>query len=466
MALLAGFGCGLTLFLVGGAWVPFAGPETVGLVATYLVWAPLLALPIAGFALATAWLRRFGRTTFLLAAPALWMGSELLRTSSELGSQFHLGYALADHATWIQLASLGGVHLVSVWIVAVNAALVGVIAVRLRAAPALVALLVLPMAFGAGALRTAGQPGGRHIAVAGVQPVVAAHERHVPALFDSHLRELLALSERTLPDRPDLLVWPESAFERPSPGTGAPFLGAIAHHFATPLLSGVWRFAAGPPSSLRNSSVLATPDGAVRVAADKVNPIWLYESAPVSTFGLRLARAGIWPGFFARGERPEVLLLPGTPKAIRLGVLVCVDATYPALARDLRRRGAELLVTIANESDSGRWTRGLQARIARLRAVENGVPLVRIANTGASEWVDAKGRVIASLEPDAAQARTASLELGEKVTLYTRTGDAPVALVAIATPGFLVACGIARDRRRTRRARLSNLFSPRKEHHR
>ncbi|HKE11499.1 MAG TPA: hypothetical protein VKE73_08005, partial [Myxococcota bacterium] len=107
VALLAGFGCGLTLFLAGGAWVPFAGPETLGLAATYLVWAPVLALPIAGFALAAAWLRRFGRTTLLLAVPALWVASELLRTSSELGSQFHLGYALADHATWIQLASLG-----------------------------------------------------------------------------------------------------------------------------------------------------------------------------------------------------------------------------------------------------------------------------------------------------------------------------------------------------------------------
>jgi len=464
VALLAGFGCGLTLFLIGGAWVPFAGSETVGLVATYLAWAPVLALPIAGFALAAAWLRRLGRTTFLLAVPGLWVAGELLRTSSELGSQFHLGYALADHPAWIQLARLGGVHLVSLWIAAVNAALLGVVAVRLRAAPALVALLVLPVAFGAVASRTAGHR-GRRIAVAGVQPAIAAHERHVPALFDNHLRELLALSERTLPDRPDLLVWPESAFERPSPGTGAPFLGAVAHHFATPLLSGVWRFAPGPPPSLRNSSVLATPDGAVRVAADKVNPIWLYEGAPASAFARRLARAGFWPGFFGRGEKPEVLLLPGTPQAVRLGVLVCVDATYPSLARDLRRRGAELLVTIANEADSGRWTRGLQARIARLRAVENGVPLVRVANTGASEWVDAQGRVIASLEPDAPQARTESLELAEKAPLYTRAGETPTALVAIATPGFLAAHGIARNKRRTGRGRVPNLFSPRKENH-
>jgi apolipoprotein N-acyltransferase len=466
-ALHAGFGCGLALFLVGGAWVPFAGPGTVGLVATYVVWAPVLALPIAGFALAVAWLRRFGRTTFLLAVPTVWVTTEFLRCSSELGSQYHLGYSLADHPAWIQLASLGGVHLVSLWIAAVNAALLALVAAPRRAAPAFLALLGLPLAFGAVALRTPGQAArGRSIAVAGVQPAVAARARHVPALFDDHLRELLALSKQTLGDRPDLIVWPESAFERASPEAGPPFLGAIAHHFGTPLLSGVWRFVVGPPPVLRNSSVLATPDGAVGIASDKVNPIWVYESAPASAFGLHLARAGIWPGRFGRGEKPDVLLLPGTPAPIHLGVLVCVDTTYPALARDLRRRGAEFLVLIANEADSGPWTRGLEARIARLRAVENGVPLVRIANTGPSEWVDAKGRVVASLRPDAPQARTANLELGEKAPLYTRAGDTPTALVAIAAPGVLAAQSIARNRRRARRPRVGIPLSPRKENQR
>ncbi|HME71606.1 MAG TPA: apolipoprotein N-acyltransferase [Myxococcota bacterium] len=453
-AMRAGFACGLVFFLLSCAWVPFAGTGRLGLVLVYLVFAPVLALPVAGFALAAAWLRRFGRPTLLVAAPALWVTTELARYSSELGSQFHLGYALADHPVLIQLAALGGVHLVSLWIVAVNATLVGVALAPRRVWPALLTLVVLPCAFGAAASRAAPQPTPeRRVTVAGVQPEVRAHERYVPGHFDDHLRELLSLSERTLGDRPDLIIWPESAFERLSPAAGAPFLGAIAHHLGTPLLSGVWRLAQGEGVSLRNSSLLATPDGAVIVAADKVNPIWVFESAPQSLLGQRLADAGIWPGRFAAGDIPDVLLVPRTAAPIRLGVLVCVDTTYPELARDLRRRGAELLVTIANEADSGRLTSALQARIARLRAVESRVPLVRVANTGPSEWVDARGHVVASIEPGVSRVWTASLDLGEDATLYTRFGDAPTSAVAIATPAFLAALGVARQKRRALRGR-------------
>jgi apolipoprotein N-acyltransferase len=446
-ALCAGFASGLVLFWVGGAWVPFAGTGGLGLL-TYLLFGPVLAMPVAAFAIAAGGLRRFGRAPFLAGMPGLWVMTEFARPSSELGSQFHLGYALADHPAWIQLASLGGVHLISLWVVAVNAALVGLAGHPRRFLPAFLAVTALPCAFGAATSQAIPQTApDRRITVAGIQPEVRAHERYAPEHFDRHLRELLGLSEGTLGSRPDLIVWPESAFERLSPAGGAPFLGAIAHHLGTPLLSGAWRLAEGESASLRNSSLLATPDGAVRVAADKVNPIWVYEGQASSPLGKRLARAGLWPGRFGAGALPEVLLVPRSGAPVPLGVLVCVDTTYPELARALRRHGAELLVTIANEADSGRLTSGLQKRIARLRAVENRVPLVRVANTGPSEWVDAHGSVRASIEPGASRGETASLDLGEDLPLYTRFGDVPLALAALATPAFLVAMSVARQRR-------------------
>jgi apolipoprotein N-acyltransferase len=444
----AGFACGLVLFLVGFAWMPFVGRRaTLGPVLAYLLLAPLLALPVAGFALAAVWLRHFGRKTFLFAVPGLWVTTEFVRHASEFGNQFLLGYSLADHPAWIQLAGLGGVHLISLWVAAVNAALVGAVVSPRRAWPALAAVTLVPWAIGA-APRPAIPPlaPAQRIRVAGVQPDVRAAERHLPARFDDHLRELLRLSERSLGDRPDLIVWPESAFEPLSPAAGAPFLGAVAHHLGTPLLSGIWRLGPGEQATLRNSSVLATPNGAVIVAADKVNPIWGYESAPASSLSRRLARAGLWTGKFSGGGSAEVVLVPRVPAPIRMGVLVCVDATYPELARDLRRRGAELLVTIANEADSGPMTSGLQARIARLRAAENRLPLVRVANTGPSEWVDARGRVVASIETGASRVGTASLDLGEEAPPYTRLGDAPTCALAVMTPAFLAALGLARRR--------------------
>jgi apolipoprotein N-acyltransferase len=91
-------------------------------------------------------------------------------------------------------------------------------------------------------------------------------------------------------------------------------------------------------------------------------------------------------------------------------------------------------------------TSGLQARIARLRAAENRLPLVRVANTGPSEWVDARGRVVASIESGASRVGTASLDLGEEAPPYTRFGDAPTCALAVMTPAFLAALGLARRR--------------------
>jgi apolipoprotein N-acyltransferase len=78
-------------------------------------------------------------------------------------------------------------------------------------------------------------------------------------------------------------------------------------------------------------------------------------------------------------------------------VLVCIDASHPELARASRAAGAQLLVVIANEAGTGAWAAALHARVARLRAVENRVPVVRVANTGPTLWIDAHGRVVAEL---------------------------------------------------------------------
>jgi len=451
-AALAGYCCGLALFAIGFLWVPFVGDRRLSATLVYVASVPLLALPLAAYGGLLAWFRRFGRIPMLVVAAPLWVAIESARSAVELGSPWlHLGYALADHPRLIQVASLGGVHLVSTWIVGVNASLAAAVFAGRSALLGFCVGIAWMAPLSCAAQTEADAASARmqaSLRVAAVQPHIAARDRHVPERFDANLRVLLALSERVLDTRPDLIVWPESAFERSVAPSGFAFLDAIGHHLGAPLLTGVWRRTGPGAPWLYNSALyVGLRTGSVR-AADKRHPVPVYERAPGSAPARWLAAAGLWPGRFASGAAGEVLAVgrAGAP-SVGLGALVCIDASYPEIARDLRRRGAEVLVTIANEADTGAWTAGLQAQTARLRAVENRVPVVRVANTGPSEWIDARGRVLARLAAGGPGAATVSVPIGAPASIYTQLGDGPLTALVLLLPCVVASAGKLRSRR-------------------
>jgi apolipoprotein N-acyltransferase len=426
---LAGFACGTAFFGAGFLWVPWNVGAPV-LWVLYLVGVPLLALPLAGVGALLAWLgRAVGTGAALAAAPGLWVAVESLRAGGAFGIPWlRLGYALADWPLLLQTASLGGVSLVSAWIVAVNAALVlalekgGAVA---RFGPLGAVLAVVPIAASMAGAPAAGASAS--LRVAAVQPRIPASERFDPAAFDANLGRLLDLSERALAGRPDLIAWPESAFERPAGAEGSAFLGAIAHQLDTPVLAGVRRPATADGRLRWNSVALATPDGGSRLVGDKVRPLPLYERAPESALQRELARVAWWPGRVLAAREPglvEVASAGGAP--VRIGILVCIDSAHPELARALRRRGAQALVSVANEAESGAWSARQHAALVRLRAVETGLPVARVANTGPSVWIDARGRELARLDAETPAVGLAPIGSPAAPPPYVALGDAPV----------------------------------------
>ena len=308
-AALAGYCCGLGLFAIGFVWVPFAGDHRLSATLVYLAYVPLLALPLAAYGGLLAWFRRFGRIAMLGVAAPLWVAIESARLAVELGSPWlHLGYALTDHPGLIQVASLGGVHLVSAWIVGVNASLA---AAAFAGRSAILGCCIgvagmAPLSCAAWSETVGASAGGSALLrVAAVQPHIAARDRHAPERFDANLRILLALSERIHDTRPDLIVWPESAFERSVAASGFAVLDAIGHHLGAPLLTGVWR--RGEPGApwLYNSALYVGLDLRAVRAADKRHPVPVYERAPGSAPARWLAASGFWPGRFASRVRPS-----------------------------------------------------------------------------------------------------------------------------------------------------------------
>jgi apolipoprotein N-acyltransferase len=438
-----GWLAGAIAYGVGMAWAPLAGIRGAPLAAV-AAYVAVLGASVGIFAGALAWLRTRDRGLCFALAPLLWIGIEYARSRSALGYPWQqLGYSLADHPALLSLASVGGVYALSLWMASIQAA---VVALRSRPALALLAAalgLVAPIAL----VREPGRPRAE-LRLAAVQPHVVEVGRRSDGVFRDNLARLLELSEPRRIGAADLLVWPESAYERTLRGDAEPLLEAIARGGGVPLLTGLWRRA--PDGSLYNSAVLADPVAGVAHAGDKVHPVPLFEGAPQAPLERALAGVVAWPGAFRRGARASVVRLArGGAPPLAVGVLICLDSSYPELARDLSRAGASLLVELSNESRTGAWSARQHARVSRLRAVETGLSLVRVANTGPSEWVDPRGRVIARLPAGARASASHAVPIGAAPPPYVRLGDAPT----FAAGGIPVLAVVLRRRLRPGAAR-------------
>jgi apolipoprotein N-acyltransferase len=450
----AGWLAGVILFGVALAWVPLAGFRGLPLL-LLIPYVLAVGLSVAGVAALLSWLRGHDRRLFLAAVPLVWICAELARAQGSLGYPWHqLGYALSPWPAMIQLAAFGGIYSLSLWIVTVNTAWVGLRGVARPVQLACMAVLAAPLLLGLRALSPT--PSADSLTVAAVQPAVEIPGRFESQRFRANLGTLLELTETGLGrEAPDLVVWPESAFERPIHRSGDPLLGSISLHLGAPLLTGAWRLDPGPPTALYNSAVLARPDGSIDLAGDKIHPVPFYESTPEGALDHALARLDLWPGRFRPGDRPGLVPLgAAVGSQAQIGVLICLDSSYPGLTRELRRRGARLLVEISNEAQTGEWSAVQHAMVSRMRAVENGVPLVRVGNIGPTEWINARGRLLARIDAGAVGSHAASVALAGEPTFYTSGGDVP-AFSAGVLPLIIFIFTRGRTRVRTTGARLA-----------
>ena len=163
------------------------------------------------------------------------------------------------------------------------------------------------------------------------------------------------------------------------------------------------------------------------------------QSDPLSS--IQAAVDKVTPGTtdFSAGPGPKTLHLPGLPP---VSPLICYEAIFPHAVADTADRPRWLL-NLTNDGWYGITSGPFQHfSIARTRAVEEGMPLVRAANNGVSGLVDPYGRVVRRLGLDAIGYLDVSLPQSLAPTLYERLGDLPF---LIALPLLLgLAWGVAR----------------------
>jgi apolipoprotein N-acyltransferase len=248
------------------------------------------------------------------------------------------------------------------------------------------------------------------------------------------------------------LIWPEAAMpflplEHPEA------LAAIGKLLpdGTQLISGALRlkrpFTNGPGGNRQgyNSLMVFTDKGALESLYDKIHLVPFGEYLP---FQATLERMGLeqltrWRGGFSVGPNPRPLLsIPGLPA---VAGLICYEAIFPAeVVQGARRPG--LMLNITNDGwfgdTTGPWQHFHQARV---RAVEEGVPLVRSANNGVSAVIDGQGRVLSLLPLNARGVIDSGIPAAMAPPPYARLGD--WIFVALALAFATAACVLARKQR-------------------
>lgn len=283
--------------------------------------------------------------------------------------------------------------------------------------------------WGYGAVQmTAPPPPDRAATVRLVQPNAEQGTKWDPDRAREFFLRQLALTAEVADPVPALVIWPETSVPYLLDRAGEALRVIGEAGAGAQVAVGIQRTDGG--SRGWNSLAVVAPDGAVAQVYDKYHLVPFGEYIPFGDlmfrwFGLRAFAAAEGFGYSA-GPGPVMLDLG--PALGRVVPLICYEAVFPYIPRNAQREGrADWLLQITNDAWFGEVSGPYQhLALARLRAIEQGLPLIRVANTGVSAVIDARGRVLASM-PLGVQGRLDAALPGALVaTPYARWGDWPV----------------------------------------
>jgi len=305
------------------------------------------------------------------------------------------------------------------------------------------ALLLVTGQLAFGMARMAGVDRARadapHVSVALVQPSIEASTRWEETRAPGILAKLTSLTQLGEARGAELVVWPEAAYPYPLPHGSRrepePPRAIVDGAVHGPVLTGLLMTGALDGAAY-NSAVVATRGGALSDSYDKRHLLWFGETVPLAD-RLPWMRQVFARGLGLAAGDSSVALVAGR---VRAAVLVCYEDMLPEAGREAMETSPNLLVNVTNDA----WFAGsseseLHLRVATLRAVESRRDFVRAVNFGPASWVDAAGRVRDRAAPDVPGVLSVEPALLDSPpTLYTRFGDAPLALLLLALANIVV----------------------------
>jgi apolipoprotein N-acyltransferase len=365
----------------------------------------------------------------------LWSAAEWLRGHILTGFPWNLvGYvwsggfpgalAVLQSVAWI---GIYGLSFLTVLAASLPALLGGTSLLPLpriwRAAPAVAAALLVLVPAASGVIRLGLLPTRlTDTWLRLVQPSVAQDIKWDPQVAEANFRGLIELSGEPSAHRLAAVIWPEAAatflLERDSRHRAA--IASVAPEGGY-VITGAVR--ANPPpqpvTQIWNSIEAIDRAGAIRAVYDKAHLVPFGEYMP---FRDLLPLGDFIPGAIdmTPGPGPRTLALPGLPP---FAATICYEAIFPGRLVDEAARPAWML-NVTNDAWYGRSSGPYQHfAIARTRAIEEGLPLVRVANNGISGVIDPAGRVIARTRLNGIGYADIALPEAAAPTFYPRIGE-------------------------------------------
>ena len=418
----------------------------------YLLMVVYIALFPALFSLCVVAIRQRTGWPMYLIAPPLWTAIEFLRVEIPLlpSPLALLGHSQYLNIPVLQVASVGSVYAVSFAIVLVNAAVVDILlALRIHrhhhghfrlspeALPLLIVVLTPVLLYGWGVWRLSEPtPGAEYDPVLRVSVI----QPNIPQALKWQRSERRNILERhreqtlqVLTEHPDLIIWPETAV----PGDFRrvqyyqDYVGELARKTSSAILVGS---AAGEKGgkggertfTISNSAFLVNNKGELVDEYRKVKMLPFAETVP-------LGDEFPWPDWMRPRDRSftpgkDIHLLVSHGRAF--GTVICWENLFPEFYRRFVLKGAQFMVNLTNEA----WFKDSEGGYyllasAVFRAVENGVALVRAANTGVSALIDPHGKIVSRVTDadgrDLMLSGTLTVAIPAQLTptVYRRMGD-------------------------------------------
>ena len=367
--------------------------------------------------------RRF-ESLRVLIYPSVWVLVDWIESIGYIAYPLpYLGYTQYPLTSFIQMASVTGIMGITFLIILFNYLATEFIMVwnfrkipvrelmgkkeALRLAGAAAFIFVVAIG-GAVVLAVHDRPLKKGLRVAMVQSCISPWENWFANRYN-YLEELKRYTLAASSERPDLIVWSESAtletiaydYERGTLNDFEKEVLAEAQTYETPLLTGEIGVAEKYSGLIlqrapENNAVLIDRYGRVVKTYSKIHLVPFGEWFPYEKwlgFVKRITES-FGGSSFVPGDRPVLFDVMGR----KFGVLVCYEGIFHRFCRDYRRLGAEYLVNITNDGWTDTYRGHMQHFSASVfRAIENGIWYLRAGNTGYTAFIDPYGRIRKSI---------------------------------------------------------------------
>lgn len=434
-AFIKGFVTGFVWQLIGELWIVVAlniygGIPLAGGLAIVLVIVIVLALHMGLF----SWLLSItsGRFPLILSAPPLFLTVELIRTYIGTGYPWLMpSYALADFTALIQVLDLTGVFGLLLLIMIINITAYEIVRffLKQRSFPiphTAVSVILLALCLIYGVLRI-NQIDGKEVlkneTVALIQGNIKQDQKWDDNYSGGITGKYAALSLEAEKAGPSLVIWPEGAlpYSMNVNKENVPLFKSAS--FNADYLIGVITYERlkGKKSRSYNSAFYISPGGKIKGMYHKTHLVPFSENVLLDDY-IPFIRKLVPPvaGDFTPADQIKVFDHDGS----KFGVLICFEAIFGMLSRRFINDGAQFLVNITNDAWFGDTSGPYQHfDMAKFRAIEGRVYLVRAANTGISAIIDSAGKVIKKTELFKDAIVIGNLKIKKIGSLYMMTGD-------------------------------------------